>query len=60
MYKYDVCVKNCEHYDIYADSDEEAKVKAIDCFKDDDMWCGSEEAEYVTEKDSEIYSREEW
>ena len=60
MYKYDICVKNLEHYEIYANSDEEAILQAIDNFTNDDEWIGSEEAECVTENDCEIYSCEEW
>lgn len=52
--KYDVCVLNMETYTVYAKSEDDAIVKAIDKFMDDDMHYGTKEAENVTEADCEI------
>lgn len=52
--KYDVCVLGKETYIVYAKSERDAIIKAIDKFNDDDMYYGTEEAENVTEDDCEI------
>lgn len=60
MGDYEICVKGMETYTIkHAESKEDAIAQAIDCFKDDDMYYGSEEAENVTEDDCEIIWYEE-
>lgn len=60
MVRYDICVKNMEHYEFNAkDNDEKAKIIALDYFKDDDEYYGSEEAENATIDDCEIWSKEE-
>ena len=52
---YEICVMNKETYRIeYAKSKEDAIIQAIDFFKDDDEFFGTEEAENVTEDDCEI------
>lgn len=52
--KYDVCVLGMETYTVYAKSERDAIVKAMDKFMDDDMYCGTEEAYNVAEEDCEI------
>jgi hypothetical protein len=59
VYKYDVNVKKLSTYTLYAESDEEAVVKAIDCFCDDDMFWGDYEPEDVREDECEIVGKEE-
>lgn len=55
MGDYEICVKEIETYIIHcAKSKTDAIKQAIDCFKDDDMYYGSEEAENVTENDCEV------
>lgn len=57
---YEICVMGLETYIVRnAKSEEDAIIQAIDYFKDDDMWYGSEEAENVTEDDCEIVWFEE-
>lgn len=61
MGNYDVCVKNMETYTICeAESEEDAIMQAIDCFKDDDMHHGADYTESVTEEDCEIMWSEEY
>lgn len=52
--EYEVSVYGMETYKVYATSEEDAINRAIEKFMDDDMYCGSEEAENVTEDDCEI------
>lgn len=52
--KYDVCVLGMETYTVYAKSEKDAIVKAMDKFMDDDMYCGTEETYNVAEEDCEI------
>lgn len=55
MGDYEVRVKGIETYTIRnAESEEDAIVQAIDCFRNDDLHYGSEEAENVTVADCEI------
>ena len=49
MGKYEVSVMGLESYKVEAESEEEAIIKAIDCFMNDDMYYGTEEADKVTE-----------
>lgn len=51
---YSINVMKMESYKVWAKTEEEAFVKAIDCFKDDDEYCGSEEAEKVTISDCTV------
>ena len=51
--EYEVCVKNKETYTVWAKSDEEAIVQAIDDFFNDDLFYGEE----ATEEDCEIVWR---
>lgn len=61
MGDYDICVMSMETYTIKgAKSEEDAISQAIDYFKDDDMYYGTEEAENVTENDCEIVWFEEY
>ena len=61
MGDYDVCVMKQVTYTVYgANSEEEAIIQAIDYFRDDDMFYGTEEAENVTEEDCEIMWFEEY
>lgn len=58
--KYEVAVLNCETYTVYACNDKDAKVKAIDCFFDDDMFMGKDDnGNEPTIDDCEIVWREE-
>ena len=43
-----------------AESEEDAIMQAIDCFKDDDMHHGADYTESVTEEDCEIMWSEEY
>lgn len=56
---YEVCVLNSETYTVQANNEEEAKIQALDYFRDDDLWYGSEEAENATIEDCEIIDFEE-
>ncbi len=58
-YKYEINVKKLCTYTVYASSDNEAIVQAIDYFCDDDAFYGSEETENVNEEDCEIMFKEE-
>lgn len=49
-----------ETYDVYAETEEEAFLKALDCFSDDDEYYGSEEAERATIDDCEVVWIEEY
>lgn len=52
MRDYDVNVKGLCTYTIKeAETEEEAIIRAINCFKDDDLYYDTEEAENVTEDD---------
>lgn len=53
-YAYEVSVKGLSTYKVYADNDEEAKLKAIDCFFDDDLFYGLEITENVSEDECKI------
>ena len=58
--KYSVCVMEMETYDnIIADNEDDAKIQAVDYFRDDDMYFGSDEAESCTVDDCEIVWEEE-
>lgn len=59
MSRYEVCVMDMETYTVTAESEEDAIIEAIDCFKNDDEYYGSEEAENVTEEDCVIMCFEE-
>ena len=50
-YLYSINVMEMESYEVWARTEEEAFEKAIDCFRDDDEYYGSEEAENVTVND---------
>lgn len=52
--EYEISVKGLVSYSGYAESEEDAIVYAIDCFKDDDEFYGTEVAETVTEDDCKI------
>lgn len=52
--EYEVSVKGLVSYSGYAESEEDAIIYAIDCFKDDDEFCGTEVAENVTKEDCRI------
>lgn len=59
MFRYEINVKGLESYIVIADDDATAIVKAIDYFKDDDLYYDSEEADDVTENDCKIICKEE-
>lgn len=59
MKKYSIVVMGTETYDVYAETEEEAFRKALDCFADDDLYYGSEEAERATIDDCEVVWVEE-
>ena len=59
-YVYEVSVKGLSTYKVYADNDKEAKVKAIDCFFDDDEFYGLELTENVSEDECEIVWKEDF
>lgn len=60
MKNYEINVMNLCTYTIRgAESEEEAIIKAMDCFYDDDEFYGSEEAENVTEADCRVVWEEE-
>lgn len=52
--KYTVCVLNMETYIVYAKSERDAIVKAMDKFVNDDMFYGTKEADNVTQDDCRI------
>lgn len=54
MKKFEVCVMNMETYTVYANTKRKAIIQAIDCFRDDDEFYDTEEAENVTDKDCKI------
>lgn len=61
MRDYDINVKRLCTYTIRgAESEKDAIIKAIDDFCNDDLFCGTEETENVTEDDCTIdwYSKE--
>ena len=60
MGEYEVSVMGLESYKVQADSEEEAIIKAIDKFIDDDMYYGTEEADKVTEADCFVMWFEEY
>lgn len=60
MGEYEVSVMGLESYKVEADSEEEAIIKAIDKFIDDDMYWGTEETDRVTEEDCHIMWYEEY
>lgn len=61
MGDYEICVMGMETYTIQgAESEEDAIIQAMDCFCNDDEYCGTEEAENVTEKDCKIVWFEEY
>lgn len=60
MGEYEVSVMGLESYKVEADSEEEAIIKAIDSFINDDMYWGTEEADRVTEEDCRIMWYEEY
>lgn len=61
MRDYDINVKGLCTYEIKGvESEEEAIMQAIDCFCNDDEFCGAEETENVTESDCEIMWFEEY
>lgn len=60
MGEYEVSVMGLESYKVEANSEEEAIIKAIDCFADDDMYYGTEEADKVTESDCHVMWFEEY
>lgn len=60
MGEYEVSVMGLESYKVEADSEEEAIIKAIDKFIDDDMYYGTEEADKVTEADCFVMWFEEY
>ena len=60
MGKYEVSVMGLESYEVEANSEEEAIITAIDYFKDDDLYCGTKEANNVTEEDCFIMWFEEY
>ena len=52
--EYEVSVYGMETYKVYATSENDAINRAMEKFMDDDMYCGTEEAENVTESDCEV------
>lgn len=58
-YKYNICVKEKESYIVIAETDMDAFIKAIDLFKDDDMYYDMEETENVTTNNCKIIWKEE-
>ena len=59
MNKYSIAVMKMETYDVYAETENEAFLKALDCFADDDLFYGSEQAENATIDDCEVVWVEE-
>ena len=60
MGEYEVSVMGLESYKVEADSEEEAIIKAIDSFINDDMYWGTAEADMVTEEDCHVMWFEEY
>jgi hypothetical protein len=60
MGEYEVSVMGMESYKVEAESEEDAIIKAIDCFANDDMYWGTEEADKVTEADCFVMWYEEY
>ena len=58
-YKYNICIKEKESYIVIAETDMDAFIKAIDLFKDDDMYYDMEETENVTTNNCKIIWKEE-
>lgn len=60
VYKFNISVLEYGYVEVEASSEEEAIIKAIDCFADDDMYYGTEEADKVTESDCHVMWFEEY
>ena len=59
MGEYEISVMGMESYKVVAETEEEAIIKAIDCFANDDLYYGTEEADKVTEADCFVMWYEE-
>lgn len=60
MGEYEISVMGMESYKVEAETKEEAIIKAIDCFANDDLYYGTEEADKVTEADCFVMWYEEY
>ena len=60
MGEYEISVMGMESYKVEAETEKEAIIKAIDCFANDDLYYGTEEADKVTEADCFVMWYEEY